>query len=224
MGNSDHSNPRAQEPATSLTAAAPLWHAFVRDYTNGWPVTDVQAAEGRRPGHDRRVDRRRARAVDAGRARRPGSSTAPSPARRTRSTRTGCSTASPAAATASTWSRPSSGRARGTPTTPTGCAARAAGPASRGQYDSRTAYFWGQSSWGGSIAGSCSAPTRQPTRPGPGPGHGDKPQAQAAASARCPRIPVPGPVGRIGAHACRCRALDGPRDGPRRSASRSSSG
>jgi hypothetical protein len=29
------------------------------------------------------------------------------------------------------------------------------GPGTRGQYDSRTAYFWGQSSWGGPIAGSC---------------------------------------------------------------------
>ena len=31
MGNSDHSNPRSRKPAISLTAAAPLWHAFVRD-------------------------------------------------------------------------------------------------------------------------------------------------------------------------------------------------
>ncbi|MFL5777803.1 MAG: transglycosylase domain-containing protein [Chloroflexota bacterium] len=40
MGNSDHSNPRARKPAISLTAAAPLWHAFVRDLSNGWPTTD----------------------------------------------------------------------------------------------------------------------------------------------------------------------------------------
>ena len=61
MGNSDHSYPSAREPATSLTAAAPLWRAFVRDYTKGWPVAkfrrpkDVVAAtidawSGGRPG------------------------------------------------------------------------------------------------------------------------------------------------------------------------------
>ena len=35
MGNSDHSFPRTAKPATSLTAAAPLWRAFVRDLTRG---------------------------------------------------------------------------------------------------------------------------------------------------------------------------------------------
>ena len=42
MGNSDHSNPRSKEPAISLTAAAPLWHAFVRDYSKSWPITNFQ--------------------------------------------------------------------------------------------------------------------------------------------------------------------------------------
>src|SRR5436190_981594 len=46
MGNSDHSNPRAKEPARSLTAAAPLWRAFVREYTNGWPVTGFKRPPG----------------------------------------------------------------------------------------------------------------------------------------------------------------------------------
>ena len=46
MGNSDHSNPRAKEPAISLTAAAPLWHAFVRDYTKNWPVTNFKPPKG----------------------------------------------------------------------------------------------------------------------------------------------------------------------------------
>jgi membrane peptidoglycan carboxypeptidase len=40
MGNSDHSYPRAKDPPISLTAPAPLWHAFVRDLTDGDPVTD----------------------------------------------------------------------------------------------------------------------------------------------------------------------------------------
>ncbi|MFI5200658.1 MAG: hypothetical protein ACHQXL_09835, partial [Candidatus Limnocylindrales bacterium] len=42
MGNSDHSNPKTKDPAISLTAAAPLWPAFVRDYTAGWPITQFQ--------------------------------------------------------------------------------------------------------------------------------------------------------------------------------------
>ena len=46
MGNSDHSNPKSRKPAISLTAAAPLWHAFVRDYTNGWPVTSFKRPGG----------------------------------------------------------------------------------------------------------------------------------------------------------------------------------
>ena len=32
------------------------------------------------------------------------------------------------------------------------------GPGRTGQYDSRTAYFWKQSSWGGAIAGACYRP------------------------------------------------------------------
>ena len=61
MGNSDHSFPRSAKPATSLTAAAPLWRAFMRDYTNDWKVaafkrpqnvisTRIDAWSGGRPG------------------------------------------------------------------------------------------------------------------------------------------------------------------------------
>ena len=61
MGNSDHSYPRSSKPATSLTAAAPLWRAFVRDYTKGWKVAKfsrpkdvvsatIDAWSGGRPG------------------------------------------------------------------------------------------------------------------------------------------------------------------------------
>ena len=44
MGNSDHSMPRASDPAISLTAAAPLWRSFVRQLTNGEPVAGLRAA------------------------------------------------------------------------------------------------------------------------------------------------------------------------------------
>jgi membrane peptidoglycan carboxypeptidase len=46
MGNSDHSNPRSRQPAISLTAAAPLWHAFVRDLTNKLPVASFARPKG----------------------------------------------------------------------------------------------------------------------------------------------------------------------------------
>jgi membrane peptidoglycan carboxypeptidase len=36
LGNSDHSAPRTDNPATSL-AAANMWRSFVRDYTKHWP-------------------------------------------------------------------------------------------------------------------------------------------------------------------------------------------
>ena len=125
MGNSDHSNPRSRKPATSLTAAAPLWRAFMREYTNGWPVTQfvrpkgvvkatIDAWSGGKPG-----------SVDARRRPRNGSSTARSPAPAGPSTPTASCTAGRAAATAWISSRRSSGRAPGIRTWPTGCDGRA---------------------------------------------------------------------------------------------------
>jgi membrane peptidoglycan carboxypeptidase len=46
MGNSDHSLPDQDSAATSLRAAAPLWRAFVRDYTKGWPVAKFKRPKG----------------------------------------------------------------------------------------------------------------------------------------------------------------------------------
>ena len=46
MGNSDHSNPRSAKPAISLTAAAPLWRAFVRDLTAKEPVAAFHPPKG----------------------------------------------------------------------------------------------------------------------------------------------------------------------------------
>ena len=130
------------------------------------------------------------------------------------STRTGSSTARRAAATASTWSRPSSGRRRGIPTTPTGCAARAAGP---GSAASTTR---GQPISGASHRGVARSRDRARHRrvyrgPGHGPWPGRQAQAQAAAPARVLASPSPSPVRRIGVPCVRCGALDGPRDGPR---------
>ena len=46
MGNSDHSNPRSKKPAISLTAAAPLWRAFVRELTAKQPIATFSRPKG----------------------------------------------------------------------------------------------------------------------------------------------------------------------------------
>ena len=54
MGNSDHSAPRTSSPPTSLAASGEVWHAFVRDYSRRWPI-----AEFKRPRDivEARIDR-----------------------------------------------------------------------------------------------------------------------------------------------------------------------
>lgn len=157
MGNSDHSNPRSKEPAISLTAAAPLWHAFVRDYTKSWPVTAFKPPKGVVKA-----------TIDAWTGGKPG------PWTRAKTTSWFIAGTQPGAKKAidpdgllysrscggyrvdlvkaelgpSSWDSDDADwmrRARG-------------GPGRTGQYDSRTAYFWKQSSWGGPIAGSCYRP------------------------------------------------------------------
>ncbi|MEO8438320.1 MAG: transglycosylase domain-containing protein, partial [Chloroflexota bacterium] len=154
MGNSDHSNPRSKKPAISLTAAAPLWHAFVRDYTKGWPVTDftrpkgvvkatIDAWTGGVPGPWTRA--KTTAWFIAGT--QPGAKRAIDPDGLLYSQSCGGwrvdlvkAELGPASwdADVANWMS----RARG-------------GPGRVGPYDSRTAYFWKESSWGGSIAGSC---------------------------------------------------------------------
>ncbi len=53
MGNSDHSFPRSSRPATSLTAAAPLWRAYMRDYTRDWDVAAFKRPKNVDLGEDR---------------------------------------------------------------------------------------------------------------------------------------------------------------------------
>jgi len=156
MGNSDHSNPRAKAPAISLTAAAPLWHAFVRDYSNGWPVTSFKPPKGLVKA-----------TIDAWSGGKPG------PWTKARTTAWFIAGTQPGAKNAidpdgllysqacggyrvdlvkaelgpSSWDSADADwmrRAR-------------SGPGRISQWGTRTAYFWKQSSWGGPIAGSCSS-------------------------------------------------------------------
>jgi membrane peptidoglycan carboxypeptidase len=154
MGNSDHSNPRAKEPAISLTAAAPLWHAFVRDYSKGWPVTSFP-----RPGGVVRAK------IDAWTGGKPG------PWTRDTTSEWFISGTQPGARKAidpdGLLYSPSCGSWRVDPLKAElgpsswdgdvlNWMSRArSGPGRTGPFDSRTAYFWGRSSWGGPIMGSC---------------------------------------------------------------------
>jgi membrane peptidoglycan carboxypeptidase len=157
IGNSDHSTPRSRRPATSLTAAAPLWQAYVRRLTRRDPVTQferpkgvvaarIDAWSGGAPGAWTRDTRRELfragtqpgakRAVD-----RPGLLY-----------RQACGTWMVDPLKAELGPRAWDGDVAD-------WMARARrGVGVLGQHDSRTAYFWGRVGWGGPIAGPCSKP------------------------------------------------------------------
>ena len=215
MGNSDHSNPRSRKPAISLTAAAPAV-ARVRARLHEQLAGDqLQAAEGRGQGHHRRLVGRQARAVDEGKT--TGLVHRRHAARRQQGDRSRRPALQPVVRRLPRGprSRPSSGRESGIATSPTGCAARAAGRGVTGQYDSRTAYFWKQSSWGGSMAGAC---YRSRVRADGDHGAARATTAASRQAARSRRHPGPTAASDPDAESTDARrphALDDPRDGPR---------
>ena len=166
MGNSDHSMPRSKKPATSLTAAAPLWHAFVRDVTAKMPAATFQRPKG--------VVKATIDAWSGGRTgpwtrdkitelfisgTQPGAKNAVDQPGLLYTRSCGGWRVDPLAAELgprswdladADWLR----RAR-------------RGPGVQGPLETRTAYFWGERSWGGALAGPC--------RPKPAPGSNDKP-------------------------------------------------
>ncbi|MEX2011231.1 MAG: transglycosylase domain-containing protein [Chloroflexota bacterium] len=162
MGNSDHSNPKTRKPATSITAAAPLWRAFVRDYSRGWPVTgsskpakgveaSIDAWSGGKPGAWTRD--RLSEYFIAGT--QPGARGAVDPAGLLYSRACGGWRVDPVKAELgpAEWRgdvRDWAARAR-------------RGPGVMGPLDSRTAYFFGERSWGGQIVGPCPKP--KPEKP-----------------------------------------------------------
>ncbi|MEX1172900.1 MAG: transglycosylase domain-containing protein [Chloroflexota bacterium] len=161
LGNSDHSMPRSRKPATSLTAAAPLWRAFVRDYTKDWPVTafkapksvvsaTIDAWSGGKPGAWTR-DRIKEWFV---KGTEPGAKGAVDKAGLLYRRMCGGWRVDPVQAEVGPkawlvdvedWLR----RAR-------------RGTGVEGVHDSRTAYFWGERSWGGPLAGACPRPKPKP--------------------------------------------------------------
>jgi membrane peptidoglycan carboxypeptidase len=174
MGNSDHSNPRAKDPAISLTAAAPLWHAFMRDYSNGWPVTQfvrpkgvvratIDAWSGGRPGPWTRATTREWFIAGT----QPG-------ARRAVDTDGLLYTRSCGGYRVDLL-KAELGPTSWDPNVADWMRRAHRGPGITGPLGSRTAYFWKQSSWGGPLLGSC-APVRRVDGGQGGHGHGDKPK------------------------------------------------
>jgi membrane peptidoglycan carboxypeptidase len=170
MGNSDHSMPATDDPATSLTAAAPLWRAFVRDYTSGWPVAafappagvvraQVDAWSGGPPGAWTR-----ATTVEWFlEGTQPGAAGAVDPAGLLYVEVCGEWRVDPVRAEPG----PEPWRAD----VADWLARARRGVNVEGPYGSRTAWFWGQRSWGGALVGPCPPPPA----PVPPPGHGGQP-------------------------------------------------
>ena len=157
MGNSDHSLPRTPDPATSLKAAAPLWHAFVEEYTKKWPIAKFQrpskvvtatidAWSGGKPGPWTRETRKEFFV----RGTQPTARNAVDKAGLLYSVclrRLAC--------------RPRQGGARSVSLEPRrrGVARRARrGVGVVGRWDAATAYLPGESSWGGPLIGQCPRP------------------------------------------------------------------
>jgi len=175
MGNSDHSRPNApaNEAVISLQGPAPLWHAFVRDYTKGKPVGTftrpdgvVQATIDRYSGGaPTRATRGTVKEWFIAGTQPGGSNAVDRPGILYTN---GCVNVVNAEPGPSAWKVDDLDWQHR--------AARGVGVA--GRYQTRTAFFWGQSSWGGPICGARpkakkTPPPAQPTpKPKPGDGGG----------------------------------------------------
>jgi peptidoglycan glycosyltransferase len=154
LGNSDHSYPRSARPATSLTAAAPMWRAFMREYTAKWPITSFKRPKD--------VVRTR---IDAWSGGRPGAWTRDTTQEWfIRSTQPGTRRAIDEdgllyRVACGGWRvdplRAELGPASWRDDVANWMARARRGVGVSGRFGSSTAYFWGEGSWGGPIAGSC---------------------------------------------------------------------
>ena len=168
MGNSDHSAPRTSKQATSLTTAGEVWHSFLRDYTAKWPVATFKPPKGvvkatidrwsgGKPGPWTRATVREW-FIDGT---QPGARDAVDQAGLLYTQACGAWMVDPVKAElgperwradVEDWLR----RAR-------------RGPGVKGALGSTTAYWFGSSTWGGPLFGTCTAPTHHG---GHGHGHG----------------------------------------------------
>jgi uncharacterized membrane protein YgcG len=170
MGNSDHSNPRSSKPATSLTAAAPLWRSFVRDLTyhqpiahfrrpSGLVVARIDAWTGGRPGPWTKDTVRELFIAGT----EPGGSHQIDPTALLYTRSCGGWAVDPVKAELgpSSWNSADANwlaRARH-------------GVGTHGPFDTRTAYFWGRTGWGGRLLGPCAPKPRPVPKHHDGGGH-----------------------------------------------------
>ncbi|MEO7663799.1 MAG: penicillin-binding transpeptidase domain-containing protein, partial [Candidatus Limnocylindrales bacterium] len=176
MGNSDHTTPKTRKPATSLTGAAPFWRAFVGELTAGQPIapfqqpdglvqTTIDAWSGGAPGAW--TTQRKKEWFKAGTE--PGAKAAVDPPGLLYARACGGWRVDPRKA--------EDGPAQWGKDVADWLARARRGVGVRGQYDSRTAYFWNRSGWGGRLAGSACAPKPQKDHgngdQGNGGGHGN---------------------------------------------------
>jgi membrane peptidoglycan carboxypeptidase len=189
IGNSDHSTPRTSKPATSLTAAAPLWRAFVSEVSRDWPVArferpegvtsaTIDAWSGGRPGGWTRDTRKEWFLTGT----QPGKKNAVDEDGLLYVRQCGGWRVDPLAAELGprAWDRDVAdwlARAR-------------RGTGVEGRHESRTAYFWGERSWGGQLAGACYRPKPKPDpKPDREPPGREKPPKDPPGNGKPPKPP-----------------------------------
>ncbi len=199
MGNSNHSPPRSGTAAIfSLDGPAKVWHAFLRDYMAGKPVTDFQ-----RPSKGLVYQ-----SIDNFSGGRPGPWTKQTVGEWFIAG-TEPTSSNPVDPPGLIYTKqcggyyvdPTKAEVPGAPATwlaaDRNWAARAArGPGVGGAYGTSTAYFFLQSSWGGPIyAGTCATPSPSGGPTGsPGPSKPPKPSPTPAVTPHPTRPPRPTPT------------------------------
>ncbi|HEU4573051.1 MAG TPA: transglycosylase domain-containing protein, partial [Candidatus Limnocylindrales bacterium] len=209
MGNSNHARPNApaNEAVISLQGPAPLWHAFVRDYTKGKPVGTfarpngvVQATIDRYSGGPPTRSTRgtvREWFIDGTQPGAPGAVDPPGLLYTN-----GCVNVVNAEVGPSAWK----------PDDLAWQHRAGSGVGVAGKWDTRTAYFWGQTSWGGPICGARPKPKASPKgtpQPSPSQGNGGPPGPNPSGKPGHKPKPTPKP----GAPTAATGALPGAADG-----------
>jgi membrane peptidoglycan carboxypeptidase len=174
MGNSDHSAPRTSSPPTSLAASGEVWHTFVRDYTKKWPVAKFKVPDGvvqaridrwsgGRPGPWTRATVREWFLKGT----EPGARRQIDQAGLLYSQRCGGWVVDPVKAEL--------GPDRWLDDVAAWVSRARRGTGVLGPYGSRTAYWFGASSWGGPLAGPCQSKPDRDDDDDDDRGRGDKP-------------------------------------------------
>jgi membrane peptidoglycan carboxypeptidase len=172
MGNSDHSAPQTRVQATSLTTAGEVWHAFLRDYTDGKPIADfkepkniVRATIDRWSGGDPGPWTRGTVKEYFIAGTQPDAKNAVDEDGLLYDRGCGGWVVDPVKAEL--------GPERWDDDVANWLARARHGVGTRGPLGSTIAYWYGASSWGGPLAGPCPKPKPQPTDPGNGNGNGN---------------------------------------------------